>query len=525
MKKIFLTIMACGTTLLAGAQYTFDALQYSTDDLRGTARYQSLAGSMGALGGDMTAINDNPGGIGVYRSSDVSITASLDFNNNKTTGNSNSMTRFNCINVGYVGAMRLNSDVMPYFQWGLTYNRKYDARRRFLGGMDGIHTSITNYYADWATHDGITPSNLSMDAFYKDNGGSWGQILTYQGNAMIHTGGNEYSGLGVDGTYGYNEFEIQEHGHTDEFDVTLGGNINNKVHWGIGFGYVDMLYKYYKYYGEVLENTVVWKDDKRTETLDGGNASLGYSSGSRTTGTGYNFKFGVIFKPVNEFRIGLAVHTPTFLRMKDTYTTTISTAFYDGNTELYTIDATSPTNSVWYRIRTPWRLLGSIGVVAGQVGLINAEYECRLNNSMRIGDTDNYWYPDATSEIKEYLQPTHIFKIGGEVRASNKVSIRAGYQYRSSAAKQEVKDDKLNISVSGSCPIYSYDNNQQFITAGLGYRSGGFYADLAYVHKIRNNVTTFVPGEVNVAGYSEAPIKADVKGHDNRIALTLGYRF
>ena len=191
MKKIFLTIMACGTTLLAGAQYTFDALQYSTDDLRGPARYQSLAGSMGALGGDMTAINDNPGGIGVYRSSDVSITASLDFNNNKTTGNSNSMTRFNCINVGYVGAMRLNSDVMPYFQWGLTYNRKYDARRRFLGGMDGIHTSITNYYADWATHDGITPSNLSMDALHEDNGRSWGQILAYQGNAMIHSGGNE----------------------------------------------------------------------------------------------------------------------------------------------------------------------------------------------------------------------------------------------------------------------------------------------------------------------------------------------
>lgn len=526
MRNTLLAMLACGTTLLAGAQYTFDALQYSSTDLRGTARYQSLAGSMGALGGDVSAIGDNPGGIGVYRSSDVSITAGLDFNSNKVTGMSDNMTRFNVLNIGYVGSMRLNSDVMHYFNWGLSYSRKYDARRRYTGAMDGIHTSITNYLADWVTEDRISPTNLSDKSFYSDAGGAWNQILAYNANAMIHTDGYNYSGLGVEGTYGRNEFEIDEWGHTDEYSVTLGGNFNNKVYWGLGFGYVDYEYKYYKYYGEVLSNTVVWEDYKRTATLDGGTASLGFSSGSRTTGTGYNFKLGIIFKPVNEFRLGFAMHTPTFMRMKDTYTTTISTAYYDGDDkDLYEVDMSTPTNSVWYSVRTPWRFIGSMGVVAGKVGLINAEYECMANKSIRIGDEDFRSYPDATDEVKRYLQPTHIIKVGGEIRASSNVSVRLGYQYRTSSASDEVKDNKVNVSVSGSCPIYSYDNSLQFITAGLGYHSGGFYVDLAYVHKIRDNRLTLVPGEVNVAGYNEAPIETTVKGHDNRLALTLGYRF
>ena len=84
MKKIFLGLLACGLPMIAEAQETFDALQMSQTELRGTARFQSMAGAFGALGGDLSTLNQNPAGIGVYRSSDAGITLSLDFNSNKT---------------------------------------------------------------------------------------------------------------------------------------------------------------------------------------------------------------------------------------------------------------------------------------------------------------------------------------------------------------------------------------------------------------------------------------------------------
>ncbi len=39
---------------------------YSSSDFGGTAKFNSMAGSMGALGGDLSAITINPAGTGVF---------------------------------------------------------------------------------------------------------------------------------------------------------------------------------------------------------------------------------------------------------------------------------------------------------------------------------------------------------------------------------------------------------------------------------------------------------------------------
>ena len=71
MKKLYIGLMAFTMPLLASAQETFDALQMSQTELRGTSRFQSMAGAFGALGGDISTLNQNPAGVGVYRSSDA----------------------------------------------------------------------------------------------------------------------------------------------------------------------------------------------------------------------------------------------------------------------------------------------------------------------------------------------------------------------------------------------------------------------------------------------------------------------
>ena len=72
MKKIFI-----GALLLAGmsayAQETYQNAEIAIDDLNGTARYIGMGGAMEALGADISTINTNPAGIGLFRRSQVNM--------------------------------------------------------------------------------------------------------------------------------------------------------------------------------------------------------------------------------------------------------------------------------------------------------------------------------------------------------------------------------------------------------------------------------------------------------------------
>ena len=48
---------------LMSAQSAIDAYNLSQNELRGTARYMSMAGAFTALGGDLSTLNNNPAGI------------------------------------------------------------------------------------------------------------------------------------------------------------------------------------------------------------------------------------------------------------------------------------------------------------------------------------------------------------------------------------------------------------------------------------------------------------------------------
>ena len=79
MKKV---ICLCASALLLGsgsmfAQGEMDAYKFSQYDLNGTARYLSMGGAFGALGGDISAMRTNPAGLAIYRSSEIVTTVSL----------------------------------------------------------------------------------------------------------------------------------------------------------------------------------------------------------------------------------------------------------------------------------------------------------------------------------------------------------------------------------------------------------------------------------------------------------------
>ena len=67
MKKYILTIIAVLCLTSINSHTVFDANILNSFEVNGTARYMSMGGAFGALGGDASAIIDNPAGLGIYR--------------------------------------------------------------------------------------------------------------------------------------------------------------------------------------------------------------------------------------------------------------------------------------------------------------------------------------------------------------------------------------------------------------------------------------------------------------------------
>lgn len=542
MKKKVFALLLCGLPLLINAQDAFDVLQMSQTELRGTSRFQSMAGAFGALGGDLSTLTQNPAGIGVYRNSDLGITFSLDFNSTKAGVDKLNETKFNVNNVGYVGAIRLDSESVPNLNFGFSYNRLQSFNRHYIGGVGNIPTSMSNFIADeFVNVPGYTEADLYWEDDYNpyfDGYAPWAAVTTYDMKTnnggyvgIINANGDYMQGLYGNGTTGNAYYEVDERGHADEYNIGFGGNIANKVYFGLDFGILDLDYRSFQAYEEELTDAYVMADDidllESPIVNDNTFADWGLYNYLHTEGTGVNFKLGLIWKPVQSLRIGAAFHTPTYYDMRDTYYVSASLNAYEFDNQLYRADKGSNDGydySSTYTIKTPWRFMGSVAGVIGTNGIISLDYEYVANETMRIGDDRGNDYPDVTDNVKNYFKPSHIIRIGGEYRLNPNWSLRAGYSYKTTQVEKGVDNYDYNIATVGTNPAYQYDNTVQNITCGVGYRYKSFYTDLAYVHKMRESVyNAFSPINDNF-GY-EPNVSADVVDHNNRISLTLGMRF
>lgn len=534
------------------AQTAVDAYSVSQTDLKGTARYMSMAGAFTALGGDMTAINQNPGGIGVYRSSDIGLTLNLDLQSTKSAGNGItskiSQTKFTCNNFGYVGSYKLDSETMPYVNWGFSYNRPVSYNRRYGGKIADIKSSLSNYTASITNTLGYTSYDLAFeydnndevlyDPYY-DSYAPWMSIMAYNSyliNPMHYDTdgiGSEFVGLMNPNTYGFSEYEIIEEGGIDEFNINLGGNLANMLYWGVAFGINNLEFNKYTYYGEGLNSASVIKNEEGAIDSEG-IAAFGLENRLSTTGSGMNFKFGVIFKPVNEFRIGMAFHTPTYWTLKDEILSQMNYETISSNN--FTKTGIEKANAgyldvVEYKVRTPWKFNMGLATVIGTKAILSFDYERVAYNEMNIEYDDGYGYFSGdklvTQSIKDYYKAMNIFKIGGEYRLTPSVCLRLGYAYQSSPVNEDAINGRMEIMTAGTTPAYTFDKSTQYITGGLGYRYKGFYTDLAYVNKSRKSVySAFSPYNEggSVKDLIQSP-KAIVKDNNSQLVWSIGYRF
>ncbi|MCM1092947.1 MAG: outer membrane protein transport protein [Lachnospiraceae bacterium] len=562
MKLLHLGLSAAATLLLPAvsqAQSAVDLYNMCRPDLRGTARFMSMGGAFTALGGDLSSLNQNPAGIGIYRSSELGLTLNLDFQSSSATAQGNkteeNQTKFSFNNFGYVGTMPLNSTWLQSISWGATYSRVLSFDRINSGRIGNLGgASLSNYIAAMSNAGGYYPDSQAPDGLlfgdnynpYLDGKAGWLDILAFQSyvtNDTYSTDGsgdfNGFQGLMGEGTTGSAWFKTREKGYVDEYSFNIGGNVSDVVYWGVGIGVTDMDYKALTQYGENLNNAYISakriapdQNGNDVYEITNGTADYALTSHLHSSGSGFNFKFGVIVKPINELRLGFAVHTPTWYQMTDTYWGAIDYNYMPSDNSAYAsslngsvITDEGYTASFDYNMRSPWRMMFGIAGVIGKQGLISADYEYRGNNVMQASDVDGYTYEDVKSDVKTYYKGTHIFRLGGELRVTPQLSLRVGYSYETSPVKKQAENDGEFIWTSGTNPSYSFDRHTQYVTAGLGYRFSSFYVDLAYVNKQRETTYhAFTPLIENGSTLQGSP-SASIKDNNNQVVLSFGYKF
>ena len=298
------SILALGVAT-ASAQSAVDAYSLSRNDFKGTARFMSMGGAFGALGGDISTLNQNPGGIGIYRSNDVGITLDLDLQHSSTnTGGlkmTDNQTKFHVNNFGYIGAINTGSDVIPFLNFGASYTRANSFDRRFRGRNGNLQGSFSNFiagatsgegsYAGWSQAD-LTQIDNDYNP-YTDSWAPWMSILAYNAYLINPQPGtpesaNKYQGLWQGGTSGNSEMVYEEKGYVDEYNISFGGNVMNTLYWGLGFGITDINYTANSFFDEELSHASI--PNYEATGVVNGDAYYGLDSWKHITGTGFNYK-------------------------------------------------------------------------------------------------------------------------------------------------------------------------------------------------------------------------------------------
>lgn len=561
MKKLASIVCLLSVSTGLYAQSPIDAYDISRQDLKGTARFMSMAGAFGALGGDLSALSQNPGGIGVYRSNEFGITFNLDCQHNTSDYKgykvTDSPTKFNVTMVGAVGTLKLKSTSVPNINIGFTYNRAVSYNRTFKGNINDLKISLSNYIAGIANNYGLTESDVRGTDNYNPYNPPYGSptipystIIGYDSYLIdpdiINGGDTQWYGQYGNGTTGSASYLVSESGYRDEYNIALGGNIANKVFWGMNFGIVDMSYNLSSQWQENLQNAYVY--DPNMGRVSQMNSQWAMNNWYNVNGTGFNYQLGLIVKPIQSLRIGFAFHTPTWYHLTENFypqTVTFNYPFQQvpgqhndpGYGSLETNNGEGGYNTI--NFRSPWKIIASIAGVFGSKCIVSADYEWNGYKNMEYNHpswalSDYYWDAqtpaDQTNDmIKTLYRNTSTIRLGMEYRVLNNLSLRLGYSYISAPVDVEKVQSGdyanliANLPTAGTLGNYRFDNTTNYITAGLGYRYKGFYADAAYVWKHQNSkYIAFSPDEYNYAGSAMIP---DISFSSSQIVLSLGYKF
>jgi hypothetical protein len=495
MKRISL-IVAVVLSVFTGvfAQNVDDALRYSQIFYGGTARFMSMGGAFTALGADISTLSQNPAGLGVFRSSEITITPQL-FQINSSAGfmnksYSDNLYNFNLNQAGFVSNIisKEGQTGLLTLNFGYSFNKTNNFNQNVLIKGISTNSSMADYWAENANSNGGTyysdlsgPEGIAYDAWVMDT-------VTGSGGRFYETVYSNY-GDNLPSVYGQTVRRlVSNSGYMGEHAISIGGNYSNKIFFGATLGISTL--KFTSHF-EHLESTGA--------LLPSHFKSFTYTDHYENTGTGYSLKIGAIIKPIEALRIGLAFHSPTFYRINEYFYENITSNFNDGGP----YEASNDPMRFSYALTTPFRALAGVAVQIKKIAVLSADYEFVDFSMARFSQTgDNYDYSEKNMNIRNSLKSASNIRLGGEVRIK-KLSLRSGYAFYGTA----FKPGDINS-----------DMNHSSVSFGAGFREQNVSIDFGYTRMINSEKYLLYSTAMESA-------MADLSMNRNIFTLTLGYKF
>jgi hypothetical protein len=485
-------ILWLGLPLALGASRAFaqdeaDALRYSRLQFGGSARTLGIGGANVALGADYGSVSSNPAGLGLYQKSEVQITPgfgvssgdgqminpgvlspntplaplSQSTNNFNLSGGavfSGRRNRQNADSDWKGGAFAIGFTRVADFNVGSNYQDNVGDDRSLLQRLREPRTTIMGGV------NSIVGQSLSNSSYYNLDGIGFGAYLTDTTSRRVN-GQRQYSLLtqSRNGAIGQSE-RITNTGSMTQFDLAYGGSYRDKLYIGLGLGIVSSNFRQRR---DLTETEFDPSTPLNNFTL---------RDEVHTDGTGFNARLGLIYRLSDAVRLGASVQTPTWMRLTDTYSSSIVANFdavprYPASTQ----DATTGTNQYAYKIRTPFRANGGVAVTIGKYGFLTGDVEyvgyqqARLDSDPNNSLGDNASFANTNAYIAQAFDKAVNLRVGGEARLDI-FRVRAGFAHYGSP-----------YSASSANPSFT-NLAQNYYTAGLGVRTGSFFVDLAGVY-------------------------------------------
>ncbi len=505
MKKIFILILFTIATNSIFSQNEFDAVKYSQTDIVGSARYMGMAGAFGAVGGDMSGIEINPAGLGVFRRFELSLGfGAVGTQNKSTLENESSIVHRTHIpfnNFGFVLAFNSNKESgILNNNFSFTYNKLKNFNYNTTVSGSNLGSSLSDYMADMT--NGLLKTDLDATNPYNNTEIGFLSILGYKAGLIEPTesGSNTWQSSMPNETVN-SLYNARESGYVNEWKFAYSMNVNNVFYWGLSVGITDLFYKKETFYKEEI----------------GSLGDFSIDNSFRTEGIGANFGLGIIFRPIDQIRLGAAVKTPTIYSssaedygLEDSQRTSISSS-------KTTLEEYCSSNS-YYQFISPWKYNFSAAFILGHRGLISLDYELMDYAHMRLiedyGGTNGF--STENNNIKK-LKMTHSLRAGLEIHIGAGVFARLGYAFVTSPFNDVDLHRNDAINTVRTDTEYFREKWTNYYSGGLGWRNSHWFVDLAYLLK-HTTADFYAYNWVNLPA-------ANLLYLHHNVAISAGYKF
>ncbi|MDO6431211.1 hypothetical protein Q4E93_11465 [Flavitalea sp. BT771] len=514
MKKIVVAIgiLACQQLV---AQLPEDALRASWTVPSGTARQQAIGGAMGSLGGEISSNFVNPAGLGFYKTREIVISPGFRLLQDKasylnTANGGQTASNFNLGTSGLVTSHTTYNGNNSVFSIAVNRTANFNNHVYYKGRNN--YSSQSEQYAEEFSRSGYTIDSAIANPNGDVSYGTRSALYTYLVDTTTVNGQQQVISRAQNAGLLDQVNDVRTSGGITEIALNLATSLHDKWYIGGGIGIPIISYTREQHYQE----------SDATGNAHNDFANYTYTEKYTSKGFGLNAKLGLIFRPSNAWRVGLAVHTPSLLGVTDKIHTFMTSDLEDFSKPQQVssgdLDAAyGPVNSVNYNIYTPWRFIASGSYVFGggesnvkaQKGFVTADVEYVTTRTAHFkpentGDgsaPDNY-YDAVNAAIKDIYKNYLSLRMGGELKF-NTIFARAGAAYYTNPYQdsKELKADKL------------------FLTAGTGYRNAGMFFDLAFVMQFSRDVNfPYLLSDKN-------NLVSALKETGGTVVLTVGFKF